>query len=132
MKDKVSIIAFFTMLGGFVVLATSVAIPNEKTGIAALLLILPSITINIAMRWINVEKDKLSVWINIKRDKVSLIAFLVMLSGFLVLVASFAIPNEHMGLIAMLLIMPSVTLNVIMQWISSGSKKYLLKSKLDA
>jgi hypothetical protein len=129
MKDKVSLIAFFAMLIGFGVLVSSVVIPNEYLGTAALLLILPSITLNIAMQWINIEKDKVSIWINIRRDKVSIIGFFVMLTGFLVLVASFIIPNENMGIIALLLILPSITLNVVMRWMNSKDEEYFIKDK---
>jgi len=129
MKEKVSIIAFFSMLIGFVILLASFAVPNENLATAALLLILPSITLNIALQWIKIGKDKVSIWINIRKDKVSIIAFFVMLSGFLVLLASFAIPNENMGTIALLLILPSITLNVALRWFNTENKELIVSKK---
>jgi hypothetical protein len=117
------------MLIGFAVLVTSFAVPNENLATAALLLILPSITLNIAMQWIKIGKDKVSIWINVRKDKVSIIAFFVMLSGFMVLVASFAIPNENMGSIALLLILPSLTLNVALRWFHNGSDELIISKK---
>ncbi len=66
------------------------------------------------------------------KDKVSNIAFYTMLAGFVVLVSSFSLHSEKMGIVALLLILPSITLNVARRWIKFGNEEYFIKDQFKA
>lgn len=118
------------MLIGFALLVASFTIANETIGIAALLFILPSITLNVVMRWINI--GDVEYFITNVKDKVSIAAFFATLIGFLVLIASVIMANETMGTVALLFILPSITLNVAMRWINAGNENYFIKDNYNA
>ena len=130
MKDKVQIIAFFTTLIGFGVLLASFAMRSEEIGIVALFLILPSITLNLAMWWINT--GDLEIRIKISKDKMSMITFFGTLIGFVMLVASVVTSSEKTGIAALLLILPLITLNIAMRWLNTENEDYFIKDNYNA